>query len=160
MGQAGWGPVSWRRQAGLQPIQAAGVGPAAAVAGSLVGGTGSQLLQQGLLLLLLLVQGAATGRPCMGIWVAWELGGRPLLINCHEIRQLCACSGADSRTTCKRSARRRAWLEVTMLRSARAKEMAAPGLRCRGLHDRAGQTMQEIKGLSPHLEPAGKQACR
>ena len=66
MGQAGRGPIGRRRQAGWQPVQAAGVRPAAAVARGLVGGAGGQLLQQGLLLLLLLVQGAAARRPCMG----------------------------------------------------------------------------------------------
>ena len=39
-------------------------------------------------------------------WDVWGLGGRPLLMhcacNCHEIMQLCASSGMDSRTTCRR----------------------------------------------------------
>ena len=31
---------------------------------------------------------------------------------------------------------------------------------CRGFHDRAGRTMQEVRGLASHLEPAGRRACR
>ena len=106
MGKAGRCPISRRRQAGWQPVQAAGVRPAAAVARGLVGRAGSQLLQQGLLLLLLLVQGAAAGCPCTESWDAWELGGRSLLINCtwncHDIIQLGAGSGAGSRSMCTR----------------------------------------------------------